>query len=80
MRIYFEDRTVQACSPTDPCLVATGRLLENPESTKGMVQVISLPPMWARLIAVRCEVIQANHLVMTETGLKRVVKVDRGAT
>jgi hypothetical protein len=79
MRIYFEDRTVQACSPTDRCLIATGRLLENPESTKGLVQVTSVPPMWARLIAVRCEVVQANHLVMTETGLKRVIKVDRGA-
>jgi hypothetical protein len=79
MRIYFDDRTVQACSPTDQCLIATGRLLENPESTKGLVQVTSVPPMWARLIAVRCDVVQANNLVMTETGLKRVIKVDRGA-
>jgi hypothetical protein len=54
--------------------------VENPEGTKGLVQVTSLPPMWARLIVVRCEVVQANHLVMTETGLKRVIKIDRGAT
>lgn len=79
MRIHFEDRTVQACSPTDQCLIATGGLLENPESTKGLVQVTSVPPMWARLIAVRCDVVQANNLMMTETGLKRVIKVDRGA-
>jgi len=79
MHIYFEDQTVLDCSPTDQCLVATGSLIENPESVKGLVQVTSIPPMWAKLVAVRCDVVQANHLIMTDQGLKRVIKVDRSS-
>ena len=77
MRIYFEDWTTLDCSPTDGCLVGSGSLLSNPESKKGLVQVMRNPAMWAKLIGIRCEFLQVNHLVMTDKGLKRVIKVDR---
>ena len=77
MRIHFEDGSIFDCSLTDQCLIATGSLLENPQNKQGLVQVLRIPAMWAKLILVRCELVHVNHIVMTENGLKRVIKVDR---
>ena len=78
MRIVFEDGTFQECSSTGQRQISTEAVFHPAQRIpKHLKRVWDKPPTYARLIVVQCDLIVPNHYVMTDTGLKRVARVER---
>jgi hypothetical protein len=79
MRIVFEDGTSEECSSIGQrqISVSAPTFRSARRIPKHLKRVWDNPPTYARLIVVRCNIIQPDHYVMTGTGLKRVARVER---
>jgi hypothetical protein len=78
MRTVFEDGTSEECSSTDQRQISTEAVFQPAQRIpKHLKRVWDKPRTYANLMVVRCSIIQPNHYVMTDTGLKRVARVER---
>ncbi len=75
MILYFEDGTSEECSLDDQRQISVAQPIFHP--AKRLRRVWDKPPTYARLAVVRCRVIQPDHWVMTDAGMKRVARVER---
>ena len=78
MKLVFEDGEIQQCLETDQRQTSVAGVFIDPvQEPKYLTRVWEDPPTYAKLVLMNCELIHAGSWVMTASGLKRVVRVQR---